>query len=112
MDNADPLLNELRQCTPDRIKYLFYQLLLRKVVVFTDLVNAYTTYLETTNNERQALIVDLASCAVCLHDNVGDKKLTEEKFAAAVVKSGIFGGTQYEKELKEKISKENSNESV
>ena len=85
-----------------------YEWIMNGKLKFVELASLYVQVLEWKNNEKQEQLSDLVYIASMYREpklNGGSKELLETRYAKAMIKSKIYKGTEFEKEL-EKLTKD------
>lgn len=92
---------ELSNLDPDDVKHIFFNLLKNKTVSFTDLSKVYVDYLESNEKENKNLICELGFSLVMFKEKQtgGTWEQANKKASKALIRSGLFAGTLYEKKL-------------
>lgn len=103
------LSDHLKIIRKDELTAIIFDLIKSKTLSFTDFTKIYVSYLEEKDDDNKDLICELGYSLVQYKDaeTAGTKEQLELKANKAIIASGLFSGTGYEKKLIDKINNQN-----
>jgi hypothetical protein len=106
------IIEAIKAIPADDKKYFFLELLNDGVLDYVELSKLYVDNLKGINAERNEIITDLGYSLVMYKDptmNMGNPHMLTKKVNGALLKTSLFWGTPFEKQLKEELINANKN---